>query len=693
MADAVKGLELSHPLATPERDLYLVYDTEANGFYDDGTIVWILCAKDMQTGQRWEWGGPDGVAAHKEQIRELFRRAKILVCHNQIKHDLPQLYKLGIVSPEDWWDAKIIDTFVLSSLFNPDRPRVPGTTGPHGLEAWGVRANRFKPEQEQWEKWEESMRTRCREDVEINEWAFKSLQQESRQDAWQWATSIDVEHKAAFVIAEQERVGWHFYKEIARKHIETLDAEIAQIDERVIPMMPGKLMVHTPIRKLYLKNGNYTKQVCDWFGFQPEDAKLDDPPIANCIDNEDFIKEFGVMSRVSWEQPNPNSDNQMKEFLLTQGWQPDEYTPKGSPKLTEDSLESVTGDAGKLLARRKVLSARRGQLENAKNPDKKGWMSMIREDGRIEATCNPCGTNTGRARHKQIVNVPRVTTEFGREMREVFGVGPGRKQLGYDASGLELRCLAHYMNDADYIHQVLHGDVHTTNQLAAGLPDRNMAKTFIYALIYGAGDLKIGRIVGGNSTTGKELRYKFYKALPALDQLLTRTKTVAKRGFLKGIDGRKLMVRSDHSSLNTLLQAAGAAVMKYAYIYLDEWLAAENMKYPARRLADIYTPLALGAKVGDIHDEGQLDIAEELVTDTQQFEGSKDDAAIWTPDERIWSAPHLVEGTKEQGLWQREYARPGELAVYAIRTAGETLQFNCPLDGEYKIGSSWAETH
>lgn len=676
------------------RDLYLVFDTEANGFYENGTKMWILCAKDMLTGQRWEWGGEEGLLPHREEIRALIRRAKILVCHNVIKHDLAQMYKLGIVSPEDWADANVIDSWTLSSLLNPDRPRVAGSKGPHGLQAWGIRAGRLKPEQEQWEVWEESMRNRCREDVEINEWVFKTLQEESRQDAWDWATSIKVEHEAAFIIAEQERNGWYFFAEKARAHIEYLDKEIADIDEVVIPLMPPKKEYLTPIKKLFLKSGAYTKQVADWYGVDPKSALSDNPPIVMPEGmTEDRAKTDGIFQRVKELPPNPNSDLQMKDFLLTQGWLPDEYTPKGSPKLTEDSLDSVSGDAGRMLARRKVLHARRGQLENVKTPDKKGWMSMIRADGRIQATCNPAGSVTGRAIHKQIVNVPRTTSVFGREMRECFGVPEGRFQVGYDASGLELRCLAHYMNDPDYIHEVLHGDIHTTNMLAAGLTDRNQAKTFIYALIYGAGDLKIGRIVGGNSKTGKELRFKFYKAIPALDQLLTRTKTVAKRGFLRGIDGRKLHVRSDHSSLNTQLQAAGAAVMKYTYIYLDQWLAAENYKFPARRMADIYAPEQLVKKVGDIHDEGQMDVAAECVTDTASFSGTEKDAEVWMPDQRIWSAPHLVDGTKEDGRWQRSYARPGELAVLAIRQAGETLQFNCPLDGEYKVGSSWADTH
>ena len=694
MSAAVQGLELTNANTPPVRNLNLVFDTEANGFYDNGTKMWLFCAKDMFTGQRWEWGGPEGLEPHKKEIQALLMRAKLLACHNLIKHDLPQMYKLGIAAPKHWEGAKIVDTFTISSLLNPDRPRVSGAKGPHGLDAWGIRSGMLKPEQEQWEVWEEAMRVRCSRDVEINEWAFRFLQDESRQDDWAWKTSIGMEHQAAFIIAEQERNGWHFFKEKARGFIEYLDSELNRIDALVVPMMPPKMMVHTPIRKLYKANGQYTAQVCKWFGFEPDDAKLSNPPISvNSELSEEFLKEHGCMSRISWEIPNPNSDIQMKEFLLTQGWLPDEYTPKGSPRLTEDSLDSVSGEAGRLLARRKVMQARRTQLESIKDPNKKGWMSMIRDDGRIEAVCNPCGCNTGRARHKQIVNVPRTTTEFGREMRSVFGAPEGYFMLGYDASGLELRCLAHYMEDAEYIEQVLHGDIHTVNQLAAGLPDREMAKTFIYALIYGAGDLKIGRIVGGNSTTGKELRYKFFRAIPALDALLTRTKTIAKRGFLRGIDGRKLMVRSDHSSLNTLLQAAGAIVMKYAYISLDQWLTTEGYKNDSRSLSDIYAPTPRVMKVGDIHDEGQLQVNKDVVTDMQEFTGSAKEAKLWVPDDRIWSAEVRVGGNDGEGTFRKYYARPGELAVYAIRQAGTTLQFNCPLDADYRIGQNWAQTH
>lgn len=678
-----------------ERDLYLVFDTEANDFYEDATIAWCLVAKNMNTGQIWEFGGPEGLNPYKSEIRSLFQRAKMITCHNLIKYDLPLLYKLGILCPKDYEGAKIIDTFTISSVLNPDRKRVKGSKGPHGLDAWGIKAGRLKPEQEQWEVWEDSMFHRCREDVLINEWAFKALQEESREDEWQWSKSIKLEHDVAYIIAEQERNGWCFDKELAEKHIKYLDEVINKIDEAVVPLMPCKVVQKTPVKKLFMANtGHYTKAVCDWFGVQPEDALLDSPPIVNgLIEDEDLIKDCGVISRIEFEAPNPHADVQIKEFLLTQGWVPNEFTPKGAPKLNEESLDTVKGDAGKLLAKRKIFTARRDQLQNKKRPDEKGWISMIRPDGRISANGNPCGTPTGRFRHRQIVNVPRTTSEFGKEMREVFCVPDGYKQLGYDASGLELRCLAHYMNDPEYTDQILHGDIHTVNQEAAGLPTRDDAKTFMYALIYGAGDLKIGRIVGGNSKTGKELRYKFYKAIPALDRLLTTTKTVAGRGYLKGLDGRKIFVRSDHSSLNSLLQCAGAVAMKYSMINLENWLVMEGFKRDSKMLTDIYASTPLVTKVGDVHDEAQLQVHNDTITDTATFQGSKDQAELWVPDQRIWSAPVLVEGDKEEGTWERSYARPGELAVMAIRKAGEQLGFNCPLDAEYKIGDNWSQTH
>jgi DNA polymerase-1 len=228
------------------------------------------------------------------------------------------------------------------------------------------------------------------------------------------------------------------------------------------------------------------------------------------------------------------------------------------------------------------------------------------------------------------------TKIYGNEMRECWVVREGYSLVGMDASGLELRMLAHYMNDDTYTKEVLDGDVHTANQRAAGLPSRDTAKTFIYAFLYGAGDAKIGSIVSGSVADGKRLKAKFLRNTPALASLRERVTTAAKRGWLRGLDGRRLTIRSPHAALNTLLQGAGAVVMKQALVNLDTMVKAQ----------------ALDAKfVGNIHDEIQ---AEVLSSEAEKY---------------------------------------GKLAAYAMSKAGTDFNLNVPLAGEYKIGSSWRETH
>ena len=214
--------------------------------------------------------------------------------------------------------------------------------------------------------------------------------------------------------------------------------------------------------------------------------------------------------------------------------------------------------------------------------------------------------------------------------------------MGIDASGLELRMLAHYMQDDVYTRAVCEGksadktDVHSLNQLAAGLETRDQAKTFIYAFLYGAGAEKIGSIVGGGYRTGQRLIGSFLDKTPALSKLRTKVQKIADSGSLPGLDGRRLYVRSQHKALNTLLQGAGAIVMKQASILFRNYLTSE--KIPAKLLLTV-------------HDEWQLEVPEQYA-------------------ERV-----------------------GQLGRKAIQDAGVVLGLRCPLDGEYKIGNNWYETH
>jgi len=266
------------------------------------------------------------------------------------------------------------------------------------------------------------------------------------------------------------------------------------------------------------------------------------------------------------------------------------------------------------------------------------WVEAIADDGRIHGRVNSCGAVTGRMTHSKpnLAQVPAVYSPYGKECRELWTVPKGYKLVGCDASGLELRMLAHYMDDKDYTQEILDGDIHTANQKAAGLDTRDSAKTFIYAFLYGAGDAKIGSIVGGNGATGKKLKAEFLANTPALRELRERIDKSSSKGWLRGLDGRRLHIRSAHSALNVLLQSAGAIVMKQALLLLEKYAIIYSINYKF---------------VLNVHDEFQVEVKE---SQADQF---------------------------------------GRLAVDCIKRAGSDFNLNCPLDGEYKVGSNWAETH
>ena len=249
-------------------------------------------------------------------------------------------------------------------------------------------------------------------------------------------------------------------------------------------------------------------------------------------------------------------------------------------------------------------------------------------------------TITGRMAHHKpnMAQVPSVSSPFGAECRSLWITSnPQTHQLvGTDASGLELRCLAHYMNDKKFTQEVLMGDVHTANQKAAGLGTRDQAKTFIYAFLYGAGPAKIGKIVGGSSRAGRELIGKFLKNMPALQRLRSAIQEAAQSGTIKGLDGRKLHIRSEHAALNTLLQGAGAIICK-------QWLVEMDKRI---RKAGLDAQL-----VASVHDEYQFEVAR---PDIKRF----------------------TQITKE-----------------AIHQTQNVLSLQCNLDCDHKIGNNWSETH
>ena len=193
------------------------------------------------------------------------------------------------------------------------------------------------------------------------------------------------------------------------------------------------------------------------------------------------------------------------------------------------------------------------------------------------------------------------------------------------------------MGDGSYAEEVVNGDIHTTNQHAAGLATRSQAKTFIYSLLYGGGDAKVGSVAGGGAKEGAALKAKFFSAVPALGKLIAQCQSKAEnKGFLKGLDGRKLHCRSPHSSLNLLLQSAGAVLSK-------QWLVEMDKLFTERGLDVQFHAW--------VHDEVQLSCPEEQAQDV------------------------------------------GQACQDAMRAAQAVFNFRCQLDTDFNVGANWSETH
>ncbi len=499
---------------------------------------------------------------------------KILVAHNGIAFDFPVLNKV--------WGLKIklhqvLDTLVLSRLLNPMRTK-------HSLAAWGEDLGFPKTEFNQFDQYSEEMRQYCINDVKVLERVYNQLLKEKESHGFD-EESIQLEHEVCSVISKQVSRGF-------RLNVKGC--------ERLCGVLSGRM-----------------EEICERLqeSFQP-------------IVHKRVSEKTGKQLKDSIEVFNPASRQQISKRLQGIGWKPKKYTEKGSVIVDESVLRGVNIPEAKLICEYLLLQKRLSQVTS--------WIEAVSDKHRVHGKVITNGAVTGRMTHHSpnLAQIPSVHAEYGSECREQWVVDPGYKLVGIDASGLELRMLAHYMEDEEYTKEVVDGDIHTKNQLAAGLDTRAKAKTFIYAFLYGAGAKKIGSITGTNGTV---IIDKFMKNVPALAKLKEKIAVnLRNKGSLPGLDGRRLFIRSEHAALNTLLQGAGAVVMKKALVIFDKYIKLHEL--------DAHF-------VANVHDEWQLEVKEE------------------------------------------EAELVGQLGVKAIIEAGKALRLNCPLDGEYKVGDNWKQTH
>ncbi len=549
-----------------------IVDVETDALLPDASTVHCIVAQNYETGEFKEF--------KQEECYSLFPRwvptVDQFIMHNGVSFDAPVLNKLVGTHIKV---SDVIDTLILSQLYNPIRP------AGHSLAAWGERLGLSKGDHNEFNIFSEEMLNYCKQDVRVTHKLMHELEREGKGFS---PASVRLEHNIRAILDQQQDTGFALDVPYTTTLMGKLEDEADQIERELQE-------IFEPIieKRISEKTGKRLK---------------------------DRIEIF-----------NPASRKQIASRLMERGWKPTHKTEKGNIVVDEKILSEIDLPEAKQISHYLLLQKRVSQIRS--------WLEAC-TDGRVHGTVMTLKTITSRMAHSSpnMAQIPASYSPYGSECRTCWTVdNPETHSLvGTDASGLELRALAHYINHDEFTTEVIDGDIHTANQKMAGLDTRDQAKTFIYAFLYGAGASKIGKIVGGNASVGQELIDRFLDNVPNLRRLRSQVQEAGEQGHIKGLDGRLFTVRSPHASLNLLIQGAGAIICKV-------WLVSLMKK--------VYRS-GLDAKlVASIHDEYQFEVAK---GDTEEF---------------------------------------GNLTNAAIKEAQDILKLNCPLDSEFKVGKTWAETH
>jgi DNA polymerase I-like protein with 3'-5' exonuclease and polymerase domains len=505
-----------------------------------------------------------------------------IVMHNGIGFDAPVLRELWEINI---YPSQVIDTLVLSRLYKPD------IEGGHSLKAWGqrLRGDDGKIDFTDFESgYSKEMVKYCKRDVDLTHALYRHLTAELNGLGFS-QQSIDLEHAVAIQMCKQERNGFLLDVRGATDLLTMFKSRMAEIEEQMQETFPPIVT-----ERWSEKTGKRLK---------------------------DHVEVFNVGSR-----------QQVAKRLESLGVKWKRVTETGRPVVDEGSLAELDLPEAKLVAEYLMLQKRVGLVDS--------WINAADDDNRVHGRVISNGAVTGRMTHSSpnMGQIPSVSSPYGVECRSLWTVPEGYKLVGCDLSGIELRCLAHYMKDPEWTRELLEGDIHTKNQQAAGLPERSMAKTMIYATLYGAGAAKIGSIVGGGAKEGEQILENFYANTPKLRELQTLVGSLAREGHIKGLDGRRLHIRSERAALNTLLQSCGAIIAKQWCVEIHNRLRQQGLQSSVKQVAFV-------------HDEIQMEVKENVA--------------------------EVVAKIMEESATE----------------AGKQLGFRVRVDAESKIGNSWYDTH
>ena len=576
----------------------IVLDIETNLAHDK---IHVVVTKNIDTGEVKLWKAADN-------LREYLKGVSLIVMHNGISFDAPVLNRL--------WKTKIrlnqvYDTLIVSRLLDPSRENG------HSLEAWGQTLGFHKIDYAKVWAWlmdrpqaysgecfdlphHGLLDDYCVRDVEVTAKLYLKLVNDFNEKQFS-LESLELEQSVAAIIAQQERNGFKLDQIYATCLLTDIKSKVAAIYERMQQRWPP-----VTVERYSDKTGKRLK---------------------------DSVVTF-----------NPGSRQQIGERLKELGWKPKEFTETGIPKIDETVLAGIKIPEAQVIAEYLMLNKRISQIES--------WMEAVGEDGRVHGKVITNGAVTGRCTHSSpnLAQIPNTSSVYGKECRACWSVEDDRVLIGCDLSGIELRCLAHYMQDTDWQRELLEGDIHWKNTQAFGLvpmgtvkqdiPEhkdaRNISKTLVYSILYGAGGAKVGSTVGGGAKKGNQLIDSFLDNTPALKKLKAKVDKLAAKGYVPGLDGRKVWVRSEHAALNSLLQSAGAIIAKQWIICLTDNLKAAKIDYKL---------------LAFVHDEV------------------------------------CIEG------YEKDAQQIVDIVVASAKEAGEKLNFRCPVGAEGHIGRTWADVH
>lgn len=683
----------------------LLFDLESNGLFSGPEArpdFRILCgaALDVDNPERhWKWTDSKG---DQSALADATREADELIGHNIAGFDVPAMelsfpgwtHRGRLFDTNAASRARYVATITklsakwrnMAGRNDKDRedrfPRKYLVQKSHTLEAWGyrlgLRKGAFLKDMGVQEEFSEELLDYCFDDVKLNVAVWRAMQLPDFPDLRNWTLAgsdewesllgqtgqrpaypyeVNVlESEYAYYLAQQERNGVGFNKAAAEALWERLVAQRAPLERKLLAMFPpwyGPKITkgdHDPA--LPTRDGDWAYQI------PKRSYSVEYPnPLAGrekgCAFTPIKIKEF-----------NPGSRQQIGERLVkVYGWEPSEFTNEGLPTVSEDTLsDAMDLEPVPLLIEYLMLEKRIGQLAEGKQ----AWLKHVAADGLIHGAIIPAGARTNRAAHMKpnLGQVPKPKSMYGPECRGLFGpTKPGWMQIGVDASGLQLRCLAHrlaYYDGGAYAKVLLEGDPHESWRRATGLYDRENQKTASYAYLYGAFDAKLGSIARADwieayqksqtvqkppplsaiRALGQQVRAALTTRVPGLGELTRACHGAHKRGWLKGLDGRTIVTVSEHAALCDVLQSDETQIMRRAILNFRATCRSSGWEHGKDFGHLLY-----------VHDEVQLEGPPELA------------AAV------------------------------GDAMIAAIRKAGEDLGVRCQLDGKAKVGKTWFDTH